>query len=656
MQKKYIVCLLSAICIIFAKANQSAVRPAKIEQQHQLKEIIDKINRLYPIGTHLLAVPTFIEFSSQDIERFLSGIPSGFQDSRNKKSAQLSMLEYIKLLWNDVLKELKEHNQITPAARESLINIRSAIETAFHHDLLSNRAVSPLKHFINPDSDQRTFIIRAAPEQALFSSKSVYPVKGSDLNRGFAQLLQSFFSEKSVLEQMLQDALSPSLNMHALVQTLINEDSETNEPIVSGNACSYDPETGIRGIYTITATFGGAKALTKSEISKDVFYVHQDTVYPLVRKKENRFSSDHPLIGSSRIPNDLKQQMQPTLSNGAVLEIARATKLLQESFGQPVCITFIKRAHTIYILKVVCPNVPNISKPSFFDSYYIKNLPIEEKLSIKSLKPHHKLAVIKKRDRILCAPNVRTFVELLAKREHPEKIAFGIIKNLPAPFSSEIRLLDDIAIPVAWSPSFDDVRAIIENNSFPLIADLQQEALFPFKRHRDFYTLFHGVQEGICAHPAAVNISALSTYLKPLSQGERSKLSPDEYYPGVTLVDLFKLLKFDSADRALSAINTLLFRLKNRIALEEITKKELVMLKERFDENPLKRMEELYLLIERAAYQLYTLLQNPEVDSVIHERKLERLFLINILQALVNQKNDDRIVESVSFMQSAKEI
>lgn len=648
----YIICVAYTTCThLPAQSSQAEQLPAKIQQLYQLQKSAEILNHIKPIGNYLFAVPAFIELTGQDIQYFLAAIPSGFIDQRSRTKQPISMLQYIQLLWEKVIDQAKQYKKITPLMRDHLIVIREAIETAFQHDLLNGPLRPAIKTFLERQREQNNeLILRAAPENPIFAVKSSYPISAEKINAGIIKTLQSYFSEQAILERIDHDRLSQKLDLHIIIQSVIKEDTNTQQLIVSGISCSYDILSNIPHIITIISTFGDAKALCKPTISKDTYFVHDKTIYPIIRKKPNRLIGDPNIMRSLLMPNTEQLQNQSTLNAQAIHELARATQFLEEIYQKPVCLTFVKRDNTIYLLKVHTSEIPSIHAPTFFDPLYTEHITPEKKVAIMPVKPHQTLVVVKKREKIILAPNVRTFVELLNKRKKPEDVTIGIIKTMPAAQSKEAQLLENINIPVIWSPAFEQLRSWIDERTFPLVFDMQQKIAFPFSRCRGFCTLFQAVQNGIYAHPLNPEISVVADFTKPINSSERAMLKPDEHFSGVTLMRLFDLLKTGSQATAESALNTILFRLEKQIAGEYITKKECAISLVPFDMNKCERMEKMYTYIERIAYQLYLQLKRLYGVKTTYTDTLEKMFLINILQAAVMQQPNEQIVESKSFM------
>lgn len=651
MLKKNLLYILCMASIAATHLNHTTSLPAKVLQLYQLQEIVQTVNRIKPTGNYLLAVPPFIELTTQDIQHFLAAIPSGIIEQRGRKKHPLSTLDFIKNAWNKVVEQARTHKTITPLMRENLIEIRAAIETAFRHDLLSGPTHPSVKTFLERQREQNNILIAsAAPEIPLFKTKSAYPLTTHSVNAGITRVLNSYFSEQTVQEHINQGSLNPNLDLHVILQSMIMEDEEAKQLVVSGVSCSYDALSNIPHIITIRSAFGDAKAVGNIDMATDTYYVHDGAVYPIIRKKTNRSIPDHHIMRSRLMPNAEQLHNAPTLNIQAVQEIARATKLIEEIYNEPVCVTFIKRDNTIYLIKVHTSDLSAPTGPSYFDPLYTETVAQEKKVTIMPVKPSHSLVVVKKREKIILAPNVRTFVSMLNKRTKPENVAIGIIKKMPAAQSKEAQLLDTVNIPVVWSPAFEQLRSWIDERTFPLVFDIQQKVAFPFSRCRGFCTLFQAVQSGIRTHPLEPHLSVLPEFMFTLNPGERETLKPDEHFSGVTLTHLFDLLKFGSYATAESALSTVLFRLQKQILHEHITKKECAVSLQPFDSNKCERMELFYGYVERVAYQLHAQLKRLYGAKTTPADTLEKIFLVNILQTVIMQQPDEQIIGTESFM------
>jgi hypothetical protein len=648
----YIACIAYAV---HAHANvqvsQETQIPEKIKQLYRLQEITENLNRLQSTN-YILAVPPFIELTPQDIHQFLSAIPSGIMDNRTKKP--LSMLQFIQNLWSKIVEHARLHKKITPLIREHLIEIRAALEAAFHHHILAGPVRPTIRSFLKTQQElHNSLIIRATSESPFFGAKTCYPIAPEKITAGIARMIQSYFSEKNISEQINQGSISPSLNIHAVIQSIITEDPEAQEVLVSGVSCSYDAHSHIKEITTITSVFGNPKALCDPNMVYDTYFIHDTSVYPIIRKKLNRFVPDMDRQRSRLVPNDPQMQITPTLDIQSAQEIARFTKILEEHFQQPVCVTFIKRDNTIYFIKIQVSDISFSNAPNFFDPLYVEHLSAKNKIRITPIKPYHSLVVTKKREQIILAPNIRTFVKILNKRKKSKNVLIGIIKDKPSTQSKDFKLIEDISVPIVWTPDFEKIRSKIQENKYPLVFDMQQKTAFPFKRRQGFCTLFQAVQSGIYTHPTTQHISILPDFMRPLTAIERTHLKPNELFSGVTLDRLFDLLRTGSMITAEAALNTILFRLQKQIQGEYITKKECTMALAPFDFSRCERMEQMYMYVERIAYELFKQLERLYHPKATSRAALEKNFLVNVLQAVITQQPNEDIIGSESFMHEA---
>ena len=643
--------LLSIAVNILCAASLNTVSH-KTLQLHDLQEVAQKINRLKPLGNYFVAVPSFVTLTTQDIEQFLAGVPAGIKDRRGNIQT-VSILNHIKTLWQTVVNQTNRFNEITPTARESLIELRRALQIAFKHDLLNSTLNKHIKSFIERNIQQHnSLIIRSATTQPLFGAKSIYPVSARHINRGIANTLSSYFNENTITEMMAHGPLNPSLHLEVILQSMIMEDKNAKSLVVSGVSCSYDTNSNIPNIISIESIFGHTEGIKDQNMAPDKYFLHNGVIYPVIAKKPNRYVPDFDMQHVSLKPNPETIKEASTLDPFAAQEIARAAQLLEELYDRSVCVSFIKRDNTIYLIKIQTPALQQPKNPTYFDPMYTKKIAPDRKAEITPIQPLHELAVIKKRDKLILAPNIRTFLELLNKRENPEEVALGVIKERPADWSKERNLLAQAPIPVIWSPEFSKIRGWIDQNMWPLVLDPQQKIAFPFKRCKGFCTLYQAIENGIHEHPLPHQLSLLPTFLPALNTAEREQLNPEEHFPGVRMNHLFNLLKNDTYKNAMSALNTILFRLNNSIILDQITKKECALNKEAFDEAQLQNKQEIFQYVERIALQLLEQLARWHESNKLPTDNLEKNFLINLLDALIHQKPHDRIAHTASFNHS----
>lgn len=627
------------LLLLTASYLHANIDPVQISQKtiqlHDLQKVAEKINRLKPLGNYLVTVPSFLTLTTSDVEQFLAGIPANVKDSRGKTHT-ISMLQHIKTLWQHVVDEIHSHKEITPAARESLIEIRKALQIAFRHDLRNGRINNNIKSFIDRNVQQRNaLIVRSATLQPLFSAKSVYPISAQDIHYGIAQVLSSYFSEDTINQMMAQGSIDAAWHLEAILQSMIMEDKKTRNFVVSGIACSYDKHSNIPNIVTIESTFGHGTGLKDQHLAADAYYIHDGITYPIIAKKLNRYVPDFDMKRSRLQQNPQALINAPTLDVTATLEVARAAQLLEELYDASVCISFVKRGNTIYLVKIQTPDAHPPQKPTYFDPTYLKKLPDERQISIKPIQPTHELAIIKKRDKVILAPDLRTFLTLLGKRENPKEVTAGIIKELPTQWSKEQDILSQTNIPVFWTSEFDTLRSWVDQKRWPLIFDPQQQTAFTFKRCRGFCTLYQAIEKGIYTHPLPRTLSTLPDFLPALTQAEKAQLKPEEFFSGVKLDHLFNLLKTGSYQTAQQALKTLLYRLHNAIILEQITQKECELNEETFDNTSLLKKQELLRYTERIAFQLLQQLKRWSRSNKTTSDDLEKNFLINLLDTLI---------------------
>lgn len=657
MLKKYLTIPLFLLCSTFQAWtwNKKPVEKSinnllpKYEQLIELQSVIEHINRVEPLHDYILAVPPFVIVTNRDIHQFLASIPAPETEKNNvsrRKAKKYSMLSFLENLWGKVVVSINKNNRLTAEARQLLIQIREEIELAFKHDLTFN---THLAAFIKKAYQQNIpLIVRTLTEERLIGAKSAYPIKAIEISKAIGKVFASYYSESSIEQLLRAKSLPNTLYGAVLLQTFITNDTE-DRPLISGVSCSYDIVTNTNNINSIEATYGHQSGLKNQDIAKDTFYLYQNRIYPVISKKTARIEPDFNMHTIQKVINSPDLQEKPTLDPSAIREIGRATKSIESHYGQPICLSFIKYSHTIYIIGIEKPKMVANDRANFVDELYIKKAIKDKAFSIVPLKPLQELIILKKRENLILAPDLTTFFELYREQEN-NNVQVGIIKNSSSPWSQEKKILNEMDIPVIWSTQFNEIQELINEKQWPLIIDPQNKLMFPYKKRKGFCTLFQTIIPGIKDHPLPHYVSVISAFIQPLHDSEKNQLKPDEFFSGVTIQHLFDLIRNESADASLQAIRTVLYRLTMAIKRYELSQLELRDMNKPFNAESLQKLRQQYDYIEQVAYQLYTMISKEKNNTEQADSgRLEKLFLINILEHLITQNRDENVVNNISF-------
>lgn len=633
--------------IEYEQTARSTEYLSKDKQLFELQAIAEHINKVEPLHDYMLAVPAFISITNQELHNFLNSIPSPDTSSngtRKKKRKQSSMLSHLQNLWQQAIKALAGKETITSEASNILAQIREDIKLAFNHDITT--ISQHVSSFIKKAVQQETLLIVHPVENESFNPlKSAFPIKPTAVNRAIGQVVASYYSDISIQGLLHQRSLPKAMPIEIILQHFIVNNPD-EPPLTSGICCPYDITTNTEDISTIHSVYGNQSGLKDDRIAKDIFYIYQDRVYPVIAKKVTRLEADTEMQGLRIYSNKTDIQEKSTLDVTAVQELSRATQKITEHLNHPVCISFIKYSRTIYLLSLEFPKIQVQKNASYIDDLYIKKALKDDAVSIDCVTPQQEVVVIKKRSHIILAPDLSTFFTLYHERKN-EKARIGIIKKSAEPWSNESRLLKKIDIPVIWSSQFDEIKRLIDTNRWPIIIDPQHKLLLPHKKRKGFCTLFQTIEQGIKDHPGPEYISVIPSFIETLTKEEQQRLHPDEFFSGVTMAHLFDLIKHAPDESALQALRTVLYRLQLSIKRVEFALQESPDNARGSYLEKLSRLQDQYAYIEQVAFQLYTILHTAAKQH--GHNKLKRLFLVNILTLLITQQPDSDAVNNVSF-------
>lgn len=626
--------------------DQQAQYLSKDQQLLELQALAEHINTLEPLHDYMLAVPPFIIITNNELNNFLSSIPnadvSGKRSGRKQK--KLSIHAHLQDLWQKLYTILHNKDSLTPEARSILAQIREGIKLAFNHDITTINA--RLSSFIKKSMQQESpLIIHPIEDEPLYHLKSAFPAKPNNIGQAIGQVVASYYNDAVIEELLHNKSLPKNINPGIILQYFITNNHD-ELPLTSGICCPYDTISHTEGIGTIHAVYGNQSGLKDESISKDIFYIYQNSVYPIITKKVTRLEPDPDMLGLKTLSNRTEIQERPTLDITAVKELSQAINRISNHLKQPVCISFIKYSRTIYLLNIDFPKIKSCSNPSYIDDLYIKKARKDNAIAIECLTPQHEVIVTKKRSHIILAPDIPTLLSLYHEQKD-KKAHIGIVKKAAEPWSHEYKLLDKIDIPIIWSSQFDEIKRLIDTEKWPIIIDPQHRLLFTHKKRKGFCTLFQTIEHGIKDLQGPEHISVMPSFIEKITKDERAKLNPDEFFSGVTMEHLFDLIKHAPAESSLQALRTVLYRLQLSIKRVEISLQESPENSKRFYLEKLSYLQSQYDYIEQIAYQIHSML--TKIDKQSESNKLQRLFLVNILELLIMQKMDPTIVNSISF-------
>lgn len=331
MLKKYVIIVLCLVSyhadllsarkkiksVIQKTASAKPHEISKLEQLTTLSKISETINRVGPLQEYVVAVPEFITITKNDIEKFLIKTQSPHLQKKSalRRSRATSVLEHIHGLWRKVLISIRRENKPNEQTYELLAQIRQSIGDAFEHNFVQSSAA--LATFAQKArSYALPLIVRFSHKLHIDELKSIYPIDASEINSVIATMVKSYFYDEVIEKRIKQNALDDLLPEIVIQSFIMPEKDE--EPIVSGLSCSYDTEGHAIDIHRIEAVYGQHAGLKDPTITKDLFYIYNNTVYPIIRKKVHRLDAalgTKDLHPTTNLPEEIQEA--PTLDIAA---------------------------------------------------------------------------------------------------------------------------------------------------------------------------------------------------------------------------------------------------------------------------------------------------------------------------------------------------
>lgn len=146
----------------------------------------------------------------------------------------------------------------------------------------------------------------------------------------------SLFTDRAIVYRVENGFSHMAVGLSVGVQKMVRSDMAT-----SGVAFSLDPESGFPDVVTINASYGLGEAVVKGMVVPDEFVVHKPTLaqgYPSIissKRGDKKIkivyaqNADH----TQTVPVDPQLQLQFSLADAEVLEIARAVVAIEKEYS-----------------------------------------------------------------------------------------------------------------------------------------------------------------------------------------------------------------------------------------------------------------------------------------------------------------------------------
>lgn len=645
----------------------------KTANLRELDNLVKTINDTSNIQTRF-AVPAFFGISNQEVIDY-------FEANKPALSYRL-----VKRMWENFIKSLQK-NATTLSVDElnTLSNIRRRIHMLFE---LPDESIRPF--FFNVDERQQGFIeflntaekdnkllmVRSSGREdskALSNAGGNESVSSVDpnisaLSSAMAEVIASYFSEKSIGQRLaLKDpTIREFPSMPVLLQIMIGEIAGGNNRAIPISGVMFRPEAEGKtpGITTIQATWGHNEAVVNGLVPVDTFYVGtSDVIHPVVRIKPNRLVTERPSsvssIASSSKDVAPKQQAGlvlrenpkhlreiPCLTKRYILDLNHAAQIIQRYYDDAVDIEFVILNNVIYLVQVRPIEEQKIN-PSYINPEALEGIDSQTIARGTSIGVGGgSVRTIENKQSILVAQNIRDALGTFLSHNDKDTIQAVVVGQMAPATSHEATIFRASNKPVLYLNDLSQIKNWVNNNTFPLLIDPQQElvvSLAALKKVKG-----SPIVHGWYAHPIPKLVSLFSIFIEKPDEAALQALRPQEFYKSINTTELIKKLKFAPIDEAMKALRSILARVAFAFVREE---KEQAMLKEKGLETNSKIMDDLKKIFNH----LFMCANEYRLILDGQHTPLERLYPITFIEALLRQvPNSQEIVNNYSFISTLK--
>lgn len=649
----------------------------------ELEKIVSHLNTIQHAKS--FAVPTFFGLSSREIIAYLE----------KKPYEQTTVWNYILQLWKK-FKAAQPQNALllTDAARTILTDIRKVLnETNF--DVMNITGQNParkkqLKAFLNAAHEQNTLLmVRSTGREdgkelsnagGNASIASVAPTVDA-VSKAISEVLMSYVSEKSIGQRLVgkDKHLFDAPFMAVLLQIMMGEMyGESTEIPKSGVMFSPEAEGETPDVVVIQATFGHNEGVVNGLVPVDTYYTGPTNItHPVISIKPKRLSAIPGKDGLDFIPNEQIIQRVSTLDPETVLALKHAALFIQNYYNNAVDIEFVILGDTIYFVQA-----RPLEAKKFEASYLHPDFITQNSTQAVSIIPigvgNAAVRIITHPNQVIITDNIRQALNIFLYNTPDQNAVQAVIINESAPATShEATQFRRLGKPVLYAEELNTLKTWLQQLSqapttsssiplssssyatsssgssrpegspigtTPLLIDAQRALILPFTPNDLFISAESSVELGWYTHPIAKKVSLMPAFISKLPKESTHKLTPKEFFKGISITKLIDLIKTENPEEARNALRSLLHRV---LATLQRTQLIQVALKETAANTNAKLINDLmriFLAITESAHEISNTLTKPNAS------RLERLYPITFLEALIRQLPEpNRLVNDYSF-------
>lgn len=617
----FMLCMFVSISLIAVDYKDESKYGNKTANLAKIDDVIQALRK----DNVPVSVPAFFGISHDEIQGFLG---------------QKKALDGLMARWGAFKKAQRDSEDLTNDGKEALERVRGILTDVFNENdfapIKKDRALE-LDKFLKEVGKIKSnrLMVRSTGRE---DTKEMANAGGNEslanisidigsVSKAMGKVLKSYFSEKSFqqriaagesLESLFQDPFMP-----VLLQLMIGE-KEGGEIPSSGVAFSREPFANTKNIVAIDATFGHGEAVVNGVYPGDSFFVTKDdSIYPVLRYKHSRLKPKVSASGLEPARNSSLLRTGPSLSKKSILHIKKIALELEGSRDESVDIEFTVLDKTIFILQVR-PIVEAENKPSYLSQKALSTIPKKDKLLMTSIvSGGSELKHIRDSEQIIISEKIQNALDIylnMKKRER-ERVSL-VISGQNAPINShEATTFRANNKPVMYVKNFAKAQEIISSAS-DIVADGQRGLLLSFEN----FDFEEHVNDGWLKHPVPRHFSLHPDFF--LAPALALQINHKEFFK-LDLGDLLSIVRDDKDEEKVKrALQTLRFRINDlvRKALE--------------DREKVKGAKILNTQLKKLLEQFIS--QSIQVDRNLGGTRLERLFAVNFLEALLGQATSDR--------------
>lgn len=180
----------------------------------------------------------------------------------------------------------------------------------------------------------------------------------SQLIAGIHEIFASMYSERAIAHRAHRGVDHSQVSMSVAVQRMVQNDGGS-----AGVMFTLDTESGFRDLVLITSTYGLGEAIVEGAVSPDEFYVYKPLLragHDAIVRRSLGFKSSKLVCGTARgarvraIDIDVEDQRKFSLGQHDVLALARQALVIEDHFGRPMGIEWVKdNSGELYVLQAM---------------------------------------------------------------------------------------------------------------------------------------------------------------------------------------------------------------------------------------------------------------------------------------------------------------